>query len=54
MRRHLALLKVLAGTMLWAGIATHAQAIDPHGEIGMPAPVLKAPGQNGGPIDGRA
>src|SRR3990170_2676483 len=43
----------LAGMMFAASIATYAQAIEPHGNIGMPAPVIPAPGQNGAPRGGK-
>ena len=51
--RHLAMRAALAGMMFAASIATHAQAIEPHGHIGMPAPVIPAPGQNGAPRGGK-
>lgn len=44
----------LAGMTFGASIAAQAQAIEPHGNIGMPAPVIPAPGQNGAPSDGSA
>ena len=43
----------LTGMTFGASIATHAQAIEPHGNIGMPAPVISAPGQNGAPRGGK-
>jgi hypothetical protein len=53
MNTHRALI-ALAGMMLATSIGAHAQAIEPHGNIGMPAPVRPAPGQNGAPSDGSA